>query len=356
MITDKKRNCITSIHDTQIASILTGIVLLFLCTLSLTGCFHSNKTISKTGFYFDTVITITLYNGDEQAIDKCFEMCEQYEKQFSKTISDSEISQINENSKNGIPTTVSDETIELIQYGLKYSKMSDGAFDITIGALSSLWNFEDNQEGILPDDKEIKTAVSNLGYEQIQINNNEVLITNPNVSIDLGGIAKGYIADKLKEYLSKKGVKNGIINLGGNVLLIGSKPDSSNYNIGIQRPFGSEGDTCVIVNDKDISIVTSGIYERYFYNNNILYHHILDTNTGYPINNNLYSVTIISDTSIEGDGLSTLTFALGLEEGKKFIEEIENVEAIFVDSNETITVTSGLTITDGIVKKKAAIE
>lgn len=338
-----------------------SIICLLLITVLLIAAFRlfpalfrtsDNRTVSKSDFYFDTVITITLYNGNEDLIDECFVLCDKYEQLFSKTISDSEIAQINQNSMHGNTTAVSDETMELIQYGLHYSDLSNGVFDITIGNLSALWNFDDNSEGVLPDDREIQAAVSDIGYEQVQTGNQEVFITNPNTSIDLGGIAKGYIADRLKEYLLENGVKSGIINLGGNVLLIGSKPDKTNYHIGIQRPFGSQGDTSVIINDRNISIVTSGIYERYFSHNDKIYHHILDIKTGYPVQNNLYSVTILSEHSVDGDGLSTTAFALGLEEGKKFIEAMDNVEAVFIANDETITVTSGLTVTDGIVNRK----
>lgn len=327
-------------------------VIMCICLRYLVINNSKNKTVSKTAFYFDTAITITIYDENEILIDKCFEICDKYEKLFSKTIPESEISQINHNSQSGAVTTVSDETLELIEYGLKYSSISNGVFDITVGKLTSLWNFENNSNGILPKENDIENAVSNIGYEQVQINNNDILLTNPQMAIDVGGIAKGYIADKLKKYLISKGVKSGIINLGGNILLIGTKPDTSNYNIGIQRPFGAEGETSIIINDNDISIVTSGIYERYFYNDNIIYHHILDTKTGYPIQNNLYSVTIISEYSVDGDALSTTAFALGLKKGKDLIESIDNVEAVFIDSNEQISVTSGLTVTDGVVKRK----
>lgn len=331
---------------------VTCILVLFAILSVFTLHDNKNKTISKTGFYFDTVITITVYNGNEKLLDNCFEICEKYENLFSSTIPDSDISKINNNSKQGIATTVSDETLELINYGLKYCQMSEGAFDITIGRLTSMWNFTDNPEGILPSSQDIKNAIYSIDYKKVLIKDNDVILTNPDSSIDTGGIAKGYIADKLKEYLTKNGVKSGIINLGGNVLLIGSKPDNSNYNIGVQRPFGNEGDSIVIINDRDISIVTSGIYERYFYKDNTVYHHILDTKTGYPIKNNLYSITVISDKSVDGDAISTCAFALGFDAGREFIESLENVEAIFIDNNENIFVTSGLTIDDNIIKRR----
>lgn len=329
------------------------IFCIFITSLNITGCNENTAPISKTDFYFDTVITITLYGSEEKYIDECFKLCDKYEKMFSRTIDESEISLINNNSKNGKYTTVSDETLELIRYGLEYSRLSGGRFDISIGKLTSQWDFtEDTDNHLIPDENELKKAVENIGYNQIDIKGNDVLITNPDTFIDTGGIAKGYIADRLKEYLLKNDIKKGIINLGGNVLLLGTKTDGTNYNIGIQRPFGSEGETIAIVNAKDKSIVTSGIYERYFYKDDILYHHILDTKTGYPIKNDILSVTIISDKSVDGDGLSTSLFALGMEEGLQLIETIPDTETIYIDNEYNLHLSSGLEMKDKTITIK----
>lgn len=320
--------------------LIFSIIVTSLCT---TGCNQNQKTISRTDFYFDTVITITLYDSKESYIEECFQLCDKYEKMFSKTIPDSEISRINANSKTGNYTTVSDETLELIQYGLKYSELSNGKFDITVGNLTTLWDFEKaSNESSLPSEELLQNTVKNIGYTQIDIKGNDVLLTNPDISIDVGGIAKGYIADKLKQYLYENNIKKGIINLGGNILLLGTKTDGSNYNIGIQRPFDTEGQTIAIVNANDKSIVTSGVYERYFYIDDHLYHHILDTKTGYPIKNNILSVTILSDKSVDGDGLSTSLFALGIEDGLNLIETIPGTEAIFIDTDYKFHLSSGL--------------
>ena len=332
--------------------ILCLIFILFSTLFS--GCV-GNASIAKTetGIYFDTVISITLYGNDSQYFAKCFELCDRYEKLFSSTISDSEISCINQNSKKGISTTVSDETIELITRGLQYSELSEGRFDITIGNLTALWDFSSQSlENHIPSPDELKKCIEEIGYDQIEINGNEVLLTNPNTSIDLGGIAKGYIADQLKQYLTSHNVKKGMINLGGNVLVIGSKPDQTNYNIGIQRPFAKNGDVIAIVNTSDKSIVTSGVYERYFYQNGELYHHILDVSSGYPVSNELLSVTIISDNSVDGDGLSTTAFVLGLDDGMELIESIGDVEAVFVDNESHIYLTSGLWMKDDVIHLK----
>ncbi len=327
-------------------------IITYVCIISLVlpliSCSGNKDKISDTGFYFDTAITITLYNSNEKILVECFALCEKYENMFSNTIKDSEISQINGNSQSGKYTIVSNETIELIKSGLYYGDLSNGKFDITIGNLSSLWDFSSDSP-VVPSDTAIKEYLSHVGYKNVVIDGNNVLLKDSDAKLDLGGIAKGYIADKLKDFLKDNGIKKGIINLGGNVLLIGSRPDNTNYNIGLQKPFGAEDDMIGIVNTNDKSIVTSGIYERYFYENDILYHHILDTETGYPVKNSLLSVTIISDASVDGDGLSTTCFAMGLSDGMNLIENTANVEAVFVDSDYNIHLSSGLTMNDNVI-------
>lgn len=281
-------------------------------------------------------MTLTVYDKDHVPLmQDCFDMALKYENLFSRTIPESDISRIN--SANGEFVEVSAETIELLQIGLKYCELSEGAFDITVGKLSDTWNFKENI-GALPNDTDIQSALSTVGYKNIQIQENKVALTNPEAMIDLGGIAKGYIADKMKAYLVEQGVTSAIINLGGNVLLVGGKTDGSKFQIGIQKPFDQTGVPMAAVDISDCSLVSSGVYERYFKVDDTIYHHILNTDTGYPIENGLYGVTIISDKSVDGDALSTTIFALGIEDGMKLIESLENTEAIFVTSNlETIS-------------------
>ena len=176
-----------------------------------------------------------------------------------------------------------------------------------------------------------------------------VRLINKDAKLDLGGIAKGYVADKLKDYLKSKDVKHGIINLGGNILLIGTKPDKSNYHIGIQKPFSSTRDYIRIVDTKDKSIVTSGIYERYYEIDGKIYHHILDAKTGYPVENELASVTIISDKSVDGDALSTLIFTKGLEDGMEIINNTANIEAVFITKKGSVILSQGIKDSEGII-------
>ena len=299
----------------------------FVCSLLLCGCTTNKDPISKTAIYFDTVISIKLYDSQNQEIlEQCFTYCDEFEQLISRTIETSEISKIN--SSNGKPVEVSDMTIELLKQGIYYSELTNGAFDITIAPLSELWDFKNNP-GEVPAENDIQECLSHISYEDILIEGNTVTLLDPDMAIDLGGIAKGYMADQLKEYLLSEGVESALIDLGGNILAVGSKPDNSNFTIGIKKPF-EDSEMISTESIHDISVVTSGCYERYFEVDDIIYHHILDTETGYPCDNELYSVTIFSEKSVDGDALSTSCFALGLEEGQKLIESLDGVDALFV--------------------------
>lgn len=318
--------------------LLPGI-LCIMCLL-LQGCSHNTAPVSKSGIYFDTVITITVYNSsDIDFLDGCFSLAEKYENLFSKTIETSDVYKINHS--NGKETVVNSETYALIEQALLYAKMTDGAIDPTILPLSDLWNFGENTK--VPSSEKIKRALSNVGYETIILNkeSSSVTLQNANSGIDLGFIAKGYIADKMKEYLKSNSVENALINLGGNILCVGSKPDNSPYILGIQEPFSNGKSSIPSVSVTDKSLVTSGVYERCFYENNVLYHHILDTTTGYPIDNGLWSVTILSDSSMEGDAYSTMCLCLGLSDAMELIERTDGMEAMFITEDMKMHYSSG---------------
>ena len=306
----------------------------------------SPQPVSRTVTVFDTVVTITVYDKDsEDVLDACVAKCEDYNARFSRTSEGSEIYELNH--ANGEPVTLSGDSVDLIQTGVEFSRLADGKFDITIAPLSDLWDFKNNT-GTVPDDAAIQEAKSHIGYENVRGDGNTVQLLDPEAAIDLGGIAKGYIADQLKAYLKEQNVSHALINLGGNVLALGGKPDGSDYNIGIQKPFAQNGEAITSVKIKDQSVVSSGIYERYYRVNGKLYHHILDTSTGYPVENHLYQVTIISDISMDGDALSTTCFSLGLKKGMQLVEQTDGVEAIFVSDDGTITCSSGINRDDSI--------
>ncbi len=325
----KKNNIIKTL-----SAVLTASALL------LTGCSgakssaQTDQDLTYTDMLFDTVIKIQILDpADESILDGLKKLCEKYDTMFSATNTDSELYKLNH--ANGQPFTVSSETANLIQEGIHYSELSGGAFDLTIEPVSALWDFKADKPTV-PSSDAIAQAVSHVDYTKVDIQDNTVTLEDPEAGIDLGAIAKGYIADQVKTYLKKQGIKHAIINLGGNVDVIGTKPDGSKYNIGIQKPFDESGEAITSVQLKDQTVVTSGIYERYFKKNGKLYHHILDPRTGYPCENNLYSVSIITDSSTKADALSTTCFLLGYEKGMELIQSMDGVEAIFITDDEKV--------------------
>lgn len=310
-------------------SILSITILLLLAFISCSSP-RKDEKLSVTGIYFDTVIQIDAWGVSTSVLDECNKICENYELLFSNKIGTSEISQINASA--GSPVLVSQETIDLISLGLNYCELSGGKFDITIAPLSDLWNFTDNAEHTVPDAGAIEEACSHVDYRKVLVDKKACTVTlqDPQAKIDLGGIAKGYIADRLKEYLKKEGVEHALINLGGNVLTLGASFDGSPFRIGIQKPFDVQNTPIDIVEIQDRSVVSSGVYQRYFEKEGRLYHHILNPETGYPYANELLQATVITDSSADGDALSTCCFALGLEEGSALIESLKDVQAVFV--------------------------
>ncbi len=327
---------------------------LILCPAVLSGCSAQTKSeentaadsrepISATAIKLNTAVTVTIYDSnDKNLLTECMNLCDKYEKIFSRTASDSELYQLNHRELAPVEGTentyqVSDDLAELVSEGLDYSELSEGAFDIAIEPLTSLWDFtaEDPQ---VPEDSLIQAALPKCDYHNISVDKdkNEITLKTDDTAIELGAIAKGYIADRLKDYLVSQNVKSAIINLGGNVLCIGEKPDNSAFKIGIQKPFADRSETIAVMDIKDKSVVSSGIYERCFEQNGTLYHHLLNPETGYPYDNGLIAVTIISDKSVDGDALSTTCFALGLEDGMKLAESLDDVQAFFVTSDYEI--------------------
>lgn len=301
------------------------------------------EPVSVTGFKLNTMIKITVYDEVKpELLDKAMALCDKYEELFSRTLSDSEIYKLNHGTlpeKNRF-FEVSPETAELVEKGLHYSELSNGAFDLSLAPVSSLWDFT-SEEKVIPEAAALEAALPLVDYKNITLEGNAIHFEKEGMGLDLGAIAKGYIADKIKEFLVSEGVTSGIINLGGNVLCIGSQPDGTPFKIGIQKPFSDRGETAVTIEVSDKSVVSSGIYERYFKKDGVLYHHILNPKTGMPYENGLVSVTILSDKSVDGDALSTSCFALGAEKGMELVESLENTEAVFITKEGKFLYSSG---------------
>lgn len=319
------------------------------------GCTANTEPISRTGFYFDTVIQVTIYDvKKEPCLEECMQLAETYEKMLSPTIEGSDIWNINHSG--GKPVIVSDETVSLLKTALAYCEMTEGRIDITMETVSCLWDFHAEKSasgtladsktsgtaGRIPDETALSEALSHVDYHNVLIEGNTVTLLDPESRIGLGFIAKGYIADKLKEYLLSQNIQSAIINLGGNLLAVGSKPDGSPFQFGIQMPFEAQGTPIAALPVSDKSVVSSGVYERYFYQDDTLYHHILDVSDGYPVQNTLLGVTVLSDSSTMGDALSTACFILGADEGMRLVESLEDVEAVFIFNDYALHYSSGL--------------
>ena len=306
------------------------------------GSSDPEASVSRAAFLLNTFVTVTLYGTDDGSIlDDSLALCKEYENIFSRTLKTSELYQINHRDPEVTAMTVSDEMARLLKKGLEYCELSDGAFDITVEPLSSLWDFTGETHSV-PEAAKIREAAKKVDYRNLSLSGNTLTFLSPDTSIDLGAIAKGYIADRMKEQLLEAGAKSAIINLGGNVLCVGSLPDGAPFRIGLQMPFADYEETFETLGISDLSVVTSGIYERSFTVDGTLYHHILNPKTGYPYDNGLIAVTILSGESVDGDGLSTTCFSLGLEEGLKLAESLEGVEACFIDSDYRVHYTSGM--------------
>ena len=289
--------------------------------LCLTAC-GGAKQVTKNGFWFDTYVTMTVY-GSEETIEKAVGICEHYDLLLDRFDERSDIFKIN--NAHGASVTVDKDTAEIIALGLYYSELSDGIFDITCGAETSLWNFND-ENAIIPDEQTRNNAVKLVDYTQVKIDGCSVTVPD-GVQLDLGGIAKGYVADKIVEMLKENGVSNALLSLGGNIYSMGSK-SGENWRIGIKSPDG--GFAGVYAPDKDISVVTSGDYERYFIRDGIRYHHILDLKNAMPAQTDVRSVTILSPSSAKCDALSTICFVLGSERATELIKSMDDTEAIFI--------------------------
>lgn len=317
---------------------ILALLMACLCIFLLPGCQKTNQPVTYTGYYFNTIISLTFYNADDCTLsEECFSLCEKYENMFSRTVENSDIWRINHS--NGEPVNVSQETYELINQALYYCELSDGKIDITIAPLMDLWNFTGAaDETEPPSSEEINALLSHVNYKLVEPgDNNTIILKDPKAAIDLGFIAKGFIADKLKEYLVSQGVTSALINLGGNVCTIGSKPDGTAYTVGIQQPFAATGTTLDVVSVSNSSVVTSGTYERYFTCENHFYHHILDATTGYPVENELTGVTIICESSAAADALSTTCFVMGTEDALNYIKLLDDTECILINTSGQIT-------------------
>ena len=336
--------------------IIKRIIFILIIVILLLNC--SQNETSRSEFVLGTVCTITLYeNGKQKVYKEIFDRLREIENRMSVNISGSDVDKINKNA--GIaPVMVSDEVFALIERAVYFSQISNGAFDITVGPLVSLWDIDGDNPKV-PLQEEIDNVLQLINWRNIDMDKpgKTVFLKKPGMAIDLGAIAKGYAADQTGEIIRKAGIPRAIIDLGGNILAIGVKKDKTPWKIGIQNPLDSRGEYIGIVQVPEKTIVTSGVYERFFKakwdlesgkyilvntNNDEgdlrHFHHLFSPVTGFPADNGLLSVTVVADISMDADALSTAIFIMGYDKGRKLIESLNGTAGIFVFDNKNVFV------------------
>ena len=342
----------------------------------------SPQEYTKTDFVMSTVLSEKIYGTKDVTQDIKEELDKLEKEQLSWREDSSVVSKINADAQKGIKTKLDSDMTSWVEDSLELAKRSNGAFDPTIGRLTRLWNIEGDNPKV-PSKQEIKNTLEDTGYTKIHLekvesqntantkknvdkdikdntaknketseDTSQNTNTNESVSsiyigdkctLDLGAVGKGIACYVVQDYLKKqKEVSGAVIAVGGSILLYGSKADGSDWNVAVQNPRGQDGEAMGVLSlSGTTNVSTSGDYEKYFMQDGKRYHHILDPSTGYPADSGLISVTIVSDSGLLSDGLSTACFVLGKEKGEKLLETY-GAEGVFIDQNKKVTVTKGL--------------
>lgn len=298
----------------------------------------SNVIDAQTRLLLNTICAANLYgDGTPELYDEIFDRIAQIEQDFSAHIDTSYVSQINAAAgKHAV--AVPDDVLFVINAAIEYARLTDGAFDPTVGPLVDLWGINTDTQRV-PTQAEIDAALPLIDWHDVEVRPLEnasenaeastsgavstVFLRREGMALDLGGIAKGYAADEVVRILQERGVKQAIVDLGGNIYVFGKKADGSSWRVGIKNPNNPEGTPALVLTTENSTVVTSGVYERFFVADNIRYHHILDTRTGYPAQTGLLSTTIVCESSMTADALSTSVFLLGKERGLKLLEKLD---------------------------------
>lgn len=316
---------------------------------------YTTEVVGRRFFLYNTVCEVILhrYNDDpHKLLDDCENIAINVQKILNLYDSNSELSLMNRNYSPGVPYPISKDLYAILIKMHRFSNVSQGAFDATIGPLVKLWDFTSKNPKI-PKHQDIKEAKLKTGYELMNYNDDETTVefSIPNMIVDAGGAGKGYAVGLVKEYLENKGVLSASINFGGNLYLIGKRKTKDKislpWKIGIQRPWLKRGDSIGSLTVEDLGVATSGGYDRFFKKNGKLYQHILNPSTGYPIESDLLSVTIVCDIPIMTDLVSTAFYVLGISKGSHLLIELRKTMYI-----EFIAITQdGVIASQGLKEK-----
>ncbi len=307
------------------------LLILAACISMLCGCTAQNRC-KKTIYAMDTVMQLEAYGENaEMAIDMAQTEIYRLDSLFDR--GDGELAKIN-HSKG---CEASEEVIELVKEALEICRSTDGSFDISVAPLMDLWGFY-KKEFRVPSTEEISECLTYTGYENIEVNGNTVKLKN-RVQLDLGAIAKGYTSRRIREIFNEHEIKSGLISLGGNVETVGKKPDGSKWNVAIQDPRKTD-EYIGVLQSSDNAVVTSGDYQRFFEENGVRYHHIINPSTGYPVQSGVSSVTVVCEDGAKADALSTAIFVMGKDKGIEYWRNNGGFELIL--TGDGIYITEGL--------------
>ena len=309
--------------------------------LLLSGCAPSSSGSQEEFFAMDTLMRITAYDGDPSAAAAAREELLRLERLFSRTQSESDISKINSAAGTSTPVQVSNDTTEILTAAVQYAP----EFDITIAPVMDAWGFTGETHHV-PSQQELDVLLPLVDAAAIQIDREAGAVSLPQtgMAIDLGGIAKGWAADRLKEVLAGCGVTSALLDLGGNITVFGQKQDGSAWRVAVRDPEDTAAQLCIL-SLADCTLSTSGGYERYFEEEGKVYHHIIDPSTGYPADSGLLSATVISPLGAEADPLSTRLFLLGAQSALDFWRQIPpeaGLELVLVTQDHPVYFTQGL--------------
>ncbi|WP_390405134.1 FAD:protein FMN transferase [Lacticaseibacillus jixiensis] len=336
--------------------IIVALFALVALAAPLSGCAPQHKAADPqpvlvktpyedTQFLMGTVVTIRVYDkGKQAALTKAFDRIKALANAVTVNQKGSQVDAVNAQAGKSA-VKVSPAVFRLIQYAKAYSDKSQGAFDLAIGPITSMWHIGFN-DARKPSQQEINAKLPLVNYKDVELNvaKRTVYLKKPGMALDLGGIAKGFITDEVVKVLKQQKVTTAIIDLGGNIYVMGHSPKQkdADWTVGIQDPLEARGTSIGTVPASNKTVVTSGIYERKLVVNGHTYSHLMDPKTGYPFENNLMGVSIVTKKSVDGDALSTATFDKGLKGGMAFIEKTGYAEAIFITKDKKVYVSSGL--------------
>ncbi len=334
-------------------------VLILGIILGMSGCSRVSPSATAAGMYFDTFITITGYDDtDEEVLNSAIDECKRYELIFSKTNEDSELYAINNRdnplSKDEIKSIegivsldedayvayISEDMYTVANEAIKYCADTENAYNPALGGVIDLWDYHSDNPAVpaheLVEERLKHTNISDVSVFCLDDSDSYIIeIIDNELKLDFGGIAKGYIANKMRDYLVNKGCNEAVIALGGNIYCVGDK-NGVGYKVGVQRPFGYQGESALSIEVANTSVVTSGVYERHFEVDGHMYHHIISSETGFPVENQLYGVTVVCEDSLRADVLSTALICMGEDKALEYIDKQNDIKVIMNFQNGSI--------------------